>query len=144
MQGYWRDVETIAEVFGMNVYHTGDFGYRDKDGYFYVSGRKDNLLKVKGHRVNLQEIEDVLMETDLVVEASVFGIPDELMEYKLVAAVTPINEDCREDEILSICAEKLPRFKLPEKLNLVRALPKRMNGKIDRKKCLELMRKPSV
>ena len=143
MEGYWRDVEAITEVSGMNVYHTGDFGYKDKDGYFYVSGRKDNLLKVKGHRVNLQEIEDVLVETGLVIEASVFGIPDELMEFKLVAAVTPISENCSEDEILSICAKKLPRFKLPEKLNLVRALPKRMNGKIDRKECLELINKPA-
>jgi acyl-CoA synthetase (AMP-forming)/AMP-acid ligase II len=139
MQGYWKDVKSTAKVLNKNGYHTGDLGYKDKEGYFYVTGRKDSLLKIGGHRINPQEIEDVLMETELVIEAAVFGIPDGLLGYKLVAAVTPKNEDCSADRILSKCSEKLPRYKLPGEINLVRTLPKNTSGKIDRTKCLELI-----
>ena len=139
MQGYWKDVKSTSEVLDKNGYHTGDLGYQDKEGYFYVSGRKDNFLKVGGHRINPREIEDVLMETELVIEAAVLGIPDELLGHKLVAAVTPKNEDCNTDQILSICSEKLPRYKLPGEINLVRALPKNTSGKFDRTRCLELV-----
>jgi long-chain acyl-CoA synthetase len=81
------------------------------------------------------------METGLVIEAAVLGIPDELLGHKLVAVVTPKNEDFNTDQILCICSEKLPRYKLPGEINLVRALPKNTSGKIDRTRCLELMSK---
>lgn len=139
MKGYWRDDKGTAAVLGPEGYHTGDLGYRDEEGYFYVTGRKDHLIKVGGHRINPQEIEDVLMETELVLESVVLGVPDSLLGTRLVAVTAPNNGDCTPDQILSKCAEKLPRFKLPE-IHLVRALPKSASHKIDRKKCLELMR----
>ena len=139
MQGYWKDVKSTARVLNGNGYHTGDLGYKDKEGYFYVTGRKDNLLKIGGHRINPQEIEDALMETGLVIEAAILGIPDELLGSKLIAVATPKNEDCSADRILSICSEKLPRFKLPGEIILSRSLPKNTSGKIDRTRCLELI-----
>jgi len=139
MQGYWQDAEATAAVLTKNGYHTGDLGYRDWDGYFYVYGRKDNLLKVGGHRVNPRETEDALMATGLVIEAVVIGLPDELLGSKLYALATPKNGDCLEDTILANCAEKLPKYKLPAELKLVRSLPKNANGKISREKCLELL-----
>jgi len=139
MQGYWKDEKATAEVLDQDGYHTGDLGYKDGEGCFYVTGRKDNLLKVGGHRINPREIEDVLMETELVLESVVLGIPDKLLGHRLVAVITPKNQDCSVDQILSICSEKLPRFKLPSEVNLVRALPKSTSGKIDRTKCLELI-----
>jgi long-chain acyl-CoA synthetase len=140
MQGYWKDKKTTAEVLDKNGYHTGDIGYIDKEGYFFLAGRKDNLLKVGGHRINPQEIEDALMETGLVIESAVLGLPDKLLGRKLLAVVTPINEDCSPDQILSLCAEKLPRYKLPGEIYLVRTLPKRTSGKVDRSKCIQLAR----
>lgn len=140
MQGYWKDAEATAKVLDENGYHTGDLGYIDKEGYFFLAGRKDNLLKVGGHRINPQEIEDVLMETELVIEAAVLGIPDELLGHKLIAIVTPKSEDCSSKQLLSLSAEKLPRYKLPGEIHLVRALPKSTSGKVDRNKCLDLVR----
>jgi len=140
MQGYWKDVESTARVLDGHGYHTGDLGYKDKEGYFYVTGRKDNLLKIGGHRINPREIEDVLLESELVIEVAVLGISDELLGSKLIAVVTPKNKDCSVDRILNKCSEKLPGFKLPGEINLVRALPKNTSGKIDRARCLELVR----
>jgi len=138
MQGYWRNAQATNEVLDQYGYHTGDLGYQDEEGYFYVVGRKDNLLKVGGHRINPQEIEDVLMETELMMETAVVGIPDELLGHKLVAIVTPKDGTCRENQILSRIAESLPKYKLPSNIKLVRALPKSISGKIDRTRCLEL------
>jgi long-chain acyl-CoA synthetase len=139
MQGYWKDVKATAEVLDKNGYYTGDLGHMDEEGYFYITGRKDNLLKVGGHRINPREIEDALMETGLVIESAVLGIPDKLLGHRLVAIVTPKSKDCSIERIFSICSKKLPRFKLPGEVNLVRAIPKNTSGKIDRTKCLELI-----
>jgi len=141
MQGYWRDIDATTKVLDHRGYRTGDQGYRDEDGFFYVIGRKDNLLKVSGHRINPQEIEDALMETELVVEVIVVGVPDKLLGHKLVALVTPTNGDCNEKRLLGKCLEKLPKYKIPGKIKLVRALPKSTSGKIDRERCLILAEK---
>lgn len=141
MQGYWKDAETTQKVLTQNGYHTGDLGYQDEDGYFFVNGRKDNLLKVGGHRVNPQEIEDALMSSGLFLEAAVLGLPDALLGSKLVSLITPLNSDCTEKQILKYCAERLPKHKIPAEIRMVKALPKNDSGKVDRGKCLQLIEK---
>jgi len=75
------------------------------------------------------------METNLVIETAVFGIKDELLGSKLVALATPVNEKSTENQILAGCSEKLPKYKLPSEVKLVRTLPKNTSGKIDLEKC---------
>lgn len=140
MQGYFKDEETTKKVLDHNGYHTGDMGYMDGDGYLYATGRKDNLLKVGGHRINIQEIEDVLMETELIIETAVLGIKDGLLGYKLKAVMVPVNGDCSENVILQKCSEKLPTYKIPTEIKFVQSLPKNMSGKIDRNKCLAFLK----
>ena len=138
MLGYWKDKAAMARVLDHHGYHTGDQGYQDKDGYFYVTGRKDSLLKVGGHRINPREIEDALMETDLVIETLVVGVPDRLLGHKLVALVVPRNGECSRNQLLKHCAGKMPKYKVPGEIQLVRMLPKSGSGKIDREKCRAL------
>jgi long-chain acyl-CoA synthetase len=135
MQGYWKDPETTARVLDHNGYHTGDLAYMDDEGYFYLVGRKDNLLKVSGHRINPQEIEDVMMESGLIVEVAALGVPDQLKGNSLVAVAVPIRDNCEASGVLEYCAAKLPRYKVPDRITFVRALPKKLTGKIDRAKC---------
>jgi len=139
MQGYWRNPEATTTVLSPDGYHTGDFGYQDPDGFFYVTGRRDELLKVGGHRVNLLEIEDAILATGQVLEAVVLGIPDPLLGNRLAAMAVAKNGDCAEKEILARCVQKLPKYKLPGEIRLIRSLPKNSSGKIDRTKCVELM-----
>jgi len=139
MIGYWNDKVSTDKVLNYNGYHTGDLGYQDEDGYFYVKGRKDNLLKVGGHRVNPQEIEDAIMTTDLVVETAVVGKIDELLGTKLISVAVSKNGSITANDILNKCARLLPKFKLPSQIIIVRSLPKNANGKIDRGKCLEMV-----
>jgi len=138
MQGYWKDEKATSVVLDKNGYHTGDLGYYDKEGYFFVNGRKDNLLKVGGHRINPQEIEDALMATELVIETAVIGVPDELLGNKLIALAALRNGTSSKNKIMKLCADILPKYKLPSFIKLVRSLPKNTNGKIDRTKCLEI------
>ena len=136
MQGYWRDPEATAKSFDHHGYHTGDVGYIDADGFIYLEGRKDNLLKVGGHRINPQEIEDALVATQLAVEAAVIGLADDLLGKRLAALVVPLNGESSPESIKEHCAALLPKYKLPGEIRLVRSLPKNANGKIDRNGCI--------
>ncbi|MBD3347197.1 MAG: AMP-binding protein [Chitinivibrionales bacterium] len=139
MKGYFNDADGTREVLDHNGYHTGDVGYMDKDGFFYITGRKDNLLKVGGHRINPQEIEDVLMSTGLLVEVAVLGVPDKLMVHKLRAIGVAIDTTTTEKDILAKASQSLPRYKIPESVKLVRMLPKKGSGKVDREACLRMV-----
>ncbi|MBN2331958.1 MAG: acyl--CoA ligase [Deltaproteobacteria bacterium] len=137
--GYWRDPETTAKKFDHQGYHTGDHGYVDVDGFFHIIGRKDNLLKVGGHRINTQEIEDDLLAGGQVVEAAVVGLPDPLLGNRLAALVVPASPEATREAIIAACAARLPKYKLPATIKLLRALPKKASGKIDRDKCRSLV-----
>jgi acyl-coenzyme A synthetase/AMP-(fatty) acid ligase len=141
MQGYWKDPQDTAKVLNNQGHHTGDIGYRDKDGFLYIKRRKDGLLKVGGHRINPTEIEDFLMATDQLIESSVVGLPDKLMGNKLIALVVPKNDNCDPINIKEICAKGLPNHKQPAEIIIVRALPKNANGKIDKNKCQQIASK---
>lgn len=141
MQGYWRDPDTTAHVLDNKGYHTGDMAYRDDDGYFYITGRKDNQLKVGGHRINIQEIEDILIGTGYLVEAAVLGIPDKLSGNKLIALVVPKENGFQKEILLKESAKFLPKYKLPSDIKVVYSLPQTGSGKIDRNGCLALITK---
>lgn len=138
MQGYWKDPKDTARVLNEQGYHTGDIGYRDKDGFLYIKRRKDGLLKVGGHRVNPTEIEDFLMATSQLIETAVVGLPDKFMGNKLTALIVPKAEDCDLKSLMEICAKGLPNHKHLSEIIAVRALPKNANGKIDKSKCQQI------
>ncbi len=139
MQGYWKDPEATADALDEHGYHTGDVGWQDEEGFIFLEGRKDNLVKVGGHRINPQEVEDALLATQLAVEAAVVGLPDNLLGRKLAAMIVPLNGDTSPDAIKETCSAILPKYKLPSEIRLVRSLPKNANGKVDRNRCLEII-----
>jgi long-chain acyl-CoA synthetase len=133
MTGYYRDEGSTKRVLDRHGYHTGDLGHYDRDGFFYVTGRKDDQLKVGGHRVDPREIEDVIMESGRIVECIVFGIPDPLAGRRLAGLIVPIRQAPGEAaEIVAFCRKRLPKFKVPESLVAVEAVPKSSIGKPDR------------
>jgi acyl-CoA synthetase (AMP-forming)/AMP-acid ligase II len=139
MQGYWMDPKATSKVLDSHGYHTGDIGWQDEDGFIFLYGRKDDLLKVGGHRINPIEVEDALLATGLSVEAAVLGLQDELLGNKLMALVVPLNGDASGAGILEKCSSLLPKYKLPSEIKLVRSLPKNANGKVDRNRCIKML-----
>jgi acyl-CoA synthetase (AMP-forming)/AMP-acid ligase II len=139
MTGYFRDGDSTRKALDANGYHTGDLGYRDEDGFFYVTGRKDNQLKVGGHRINPQEIEDVIIESGQAIECVIFGIPDPLLGHRLEGLVIPARQAADVvTDILKYCSRRLPKHKVPESLMLIDVIPKNSSGKIDRTESVRL------
>ncbi len=143
MLGYWNDSDSTQDVLDEHGYHTKDIGYVDAEGYFFISERKDNIIKIGGHKISPTEVEDALMATGLIIEACTMGVSDQLMASKLVALVVPIRKDISSNEIISKCKHILPKYKRPTSIQYCRALPKTNNGKIDKGKCLEIVMKKS-
>jgi acyl-CoA synthetase (AMP-forming)/AMP-acid ligase II len=141
MKGYWRDPIDTAKVLDENGYHTGDIGYRDQEGFLFVSRRKDGLLKVGGHRINPIEIEDFLMSTDLIIEIAIVGLPDALLGNKMIALAVPKEDTCESRTLMEKCSIGLPIHKWPAEIKFTRALPKNASGKIDREKCIGIVAK---
>jgi acyl-CoA synthetase (AMP-forming)/AMP-acid ligase II len=141
MAGYWKDPEATAKVIDADGYHTGDLGYKDQDGFIFIVGRKDNQLKVSGHRINTQEIEDTILETGLVVEAFVTGYPDKLLGHKLIAVAVAKEPHIDDQAILAACTQRMPRYKVPGKILLASSIPKKLSGKIDKEKIIEILEK---
>ena len=139
MSGYWKDAKASARVLGPYGYRTGDMGYFDEDGYLYLTGRKDDMVKVGGHRVNTQEIEDLLLSTELIVEAAVLGADDDLLGQRLKALIVPIDKTIDEKMMLKVCSQTMPKHKIPSEFILVKAIPKKANGKTDRLRCLSMI-----
>ena len=138
MRGYWRNAQATGEALSEYGYHTGDLGYRDGEGYFYVVGRKDNQLKVGGHRVNPQYIEEVIMASELAEEVAVIGLADEILGTRLAVLLVAPGRVVEAGTVLKACAAALPGYLVPQEVLVVDALPKSASGKIDRQGCEEL------
>jgi len=118
------------------LYYTGDYAMKDDDGYFWLLGRADEVLKVSGHRLGTIEIEDALVGTGNVVEAAVFGKPDPIKGNSIVAFVVLRGDYDREkviNELKAAVREKSGPIAVPDEIHPVRMLPKTRSGKIMRR-----------
>ena len=140
MLGYWKDAESTAKALDGGGYHTGDLGFRDANGFLYVTGRRDNLIKVGGHRINPQEIEDAILATGLAVECAVVGMEDPLLGMRLAAAAVVKDKTVDQTALLNACSERLPKYKLPSLIEIVGKIPLNNNGKVDKTACLSLLK----
>jgi long-chain acyl-CoA synthetase len=135
-EGYWKNKADTQAVLDDNGYHTGDLGYQDDEGFFYVTGREDDIVKIGGHKINLHTVNDALMETGYLIESKVVALQDELLGKKMTALAAPINDAVDEKTIIGACAQTLPKHMIPSDLKLVRSLPKNNQGKVDQKACI--------
>ena len=143
--GYWANAEATNSAFRPSpfappeldsrerVVFSGDLVRRDEEGYLYFVGRRDALIKTQGYRVSSEEAEDVLVETGLVGEACVFGVPDAELGQALVAVVTIRDGVPASPESIRVaCQEGGPPHLVPKRIVIVDELAKTGSGKIDR------------
>lgn len=128
---YWADYKH------QGWYKAGDSAKIDKDGYFWVIGRIDEVIKVSGYRLGTAEIESSLVSHPSISEAAAIGLPDELRGNKIQAYVILKNgiepHEKLEDELKAHVAEEMGKFARPEKIEFVSQLPKTRSGKIMRR-----------
>jgi long-chain acyl-CoA synthetase len=131
MMGYWNHPEETARVFRQGWLLTGDVGYRDSDGYFFITDRKKDMLLVNGNNVYPREIEEVIQQYPGVKEAAVIGVPDARRGEQPQAFVAP-NEGVtlNERELLQFVREKMADYKVPRHIVFLPALPRNATGKI--------------
>ena len=140
LRGLWGDPQRYQQVYWGEVegsYFTGDGSRQDKDGYFWIVGRIDDVLNVAGHRIGTAEVESALVSHQKVAEAAVVGRPDALKGQALVAFVTVktgVHADAalREELRLHVAKEIGPVAK-PDDIRFAEMLPKTRSGKIMRR-----------
>ena len=134
MLGYYRDAERTADALVNGRMHSGDIGIVDDEGYVYIVDRKKNLIIRGGQNIAPTEIENTLYRHEAVLDACVVGAPDEEWGERVVAVVTlrPGLQASESELIDFVNASGLARFKRPEQITVVDAIPKNSVGKIDK------------
>jgi acyl-CoA synthetase (AMP-forming)/AMP-acid ligase II len=138
MKGYWKKPEATAETLRGGWLHTRDMGYMDEDGYIYLVDRKDDMIVSGGFNIYPKEVEDVLYSHPAVLEAAVFGVPDEKWGEAVKATVSlRPGMQATEEEIIEHCKKHLASYKKPKSVDFMKELPKSLYGKILRRQLKE-------
>lgn len=138
MVGYYKNPEATAATIVNEWLHTGDLGHIDEDGFFYIVGRKKEMIIRGGENIYPKEIEEVLYQHADVVEAAVCGVPDKFYgeEVKAFIQLRPGSAKSEKD-YLDYCFSKLARYKCPKSVAFVDEMPKTATGKIQKRKLIE-------
>ncbi|EDY61661.1 MULTISPECIES: FadD7 family fatty acid--CoA ligase [Streptomyces] len=133
-RGYLADGDESARTFVDGWLRTGDLGALDEDGYLSLTGRIKNLINRGGEKISPEHVEDILAGCPGVAEAAVFAVPDAVYGQRVGAAVVVREPDgVGREEILRYCRDHLAAFEVPDRLELVNALPYTAKGGLDRK-----------
>jgi long-chain acyl-CoA synthetase len=131
MRGYWNQPEETAKVLRGGWLYTGDVGYRDAEGYYYITDRKKDMLLVNGNNVYPREIEEVIYQFPGIKETAVIGVPDARRGERPVAFVIAAEGQVVEEKaLLQFVRSKLADYKVPKRVIFVAALPRNATGKI--------------
>ena len=140
VRGIWGDRKRFVDTYWSKwpgIYFPGDGARVDKDGYFWVLGRVDDVINVSGHRISTMEVESALVEHNAVVEAAVVGVPHQLKGEGLAAFVTLGNGNLGDDKLRGrlkdFVVRKIGAIAKPEQLIFTVDLPKTRSGKIMRR-----------
>jgi acetyl-CoA synthetase len=136
----WGDDEKYKSVYWSKYagsYYTGDYAIKDKDGYFWLLGRADDVLKVAGHRIGTAELESSMVSHKSISEAAVCGVADEIKGEVIIAFLVPkegvtVSVELRK-EVVDIVRKDIGAIATPHQLYFVSKLPKTRSGKIMRR-----------
>jgi len=135
MKGYYRLPEANEAAFterdGVRWFHTGDIGYSDEDGYFYIVDRKKHMIVTAGYNVYPREVEELLFEHPGVADVAVVGVPDERRGETVEAFVVPApDSDVTPEALKRYCLDNLAEYKHPRVVHFVEELPRTTTGKV--------------
>lgn len=132
--GYWDRPEESEHAIPGGELRTGDVGFMDEDGWFYLVDRKKDMINASGYKVWPREVEDVLYQHPAVLEAAVVGVPDEYRgeSVKAFVSIRP-GAGAAPDELIAFCKERMAAYKYPRAVEIVDEIPKTASGKILRR-----------
>ncbi|MBX9696418.1 MAG: long-chain-fatty-acid--CoA ligase [Cyanobacteria bacterium] len=131
MIGYHGKPEATAEAFADGWFLTGDLGYRDEEGYYYIAGRKKELIIRGGANIYPREVEEAILRMPEVQDVAVIGVPDKLMGERVKAVVVLRKEaTLSEEQVKEFCNQHLAQYKVPRIVEFRTELPRNSTGKI--------------
>ena len=144
MQGYLDEPDLTAAALTRFGFRTGDFGSVDADGYVWVEGRKDDIIKRGGEKVSIVHVQEALQGLDRFADVAVLPVRDEFLGHVPVAFVVPRDGDViRASRVLRDLRAVLPPSALPSRLIVVRAIPRTGSGKAKRGELLAIFAEES-
>jgi long-chain acyl-CoA synthetase len=145
MRGYYNNPQATDEAIKDGWLYTGDIGKADRDGNLYVTGRKKDIIIVKGQNINPVDIETVISTHPKVAEVAVIGIPDKL-RGEIIGAVVSLRRgtEATEHEIKQYCLERMVSFKAPKQVIFVESLPRNAVGEVDKESIRNLLSIPAL
>ena len=135
MKGYWKRPEDTEKVLQNGWYRSGDAGYLDDEGYLYIHDRMKDMIVSGGENIYPAEIESALFDHPKVKDVAVIGVPSKRWgeEVKAIIVLSE-NQACEEshlvEELISFCATKIAKFKIPKSIEFTEALPRNHSGKL--------------
>ena len=139
LKGYYKNPEATDLAFRNGWFHTGDIGFRDSEGFFYIVDRKTDMIIRGGENIYPREIDEVLYQHPAVAIAATIGVPDPLYGEEVAAfIVTREGTRVSEDDLMSFCRDKLADFKCPKTIRFVREIPKGPTGKLLKRELVKL------
>jgi len=137
---YWGNAEATAEALREGWYYSGDLGWRDAEGHFFIQDRKKNLIISGGENIYPAEVERVLASHPAVLDAAVVGRPDaRWQEVPVAYVIRRADGSLTAAEIEGFCLEQLARYKVPREIVFVDSLPRNAMGKVQHFRLRELM-----
>jgi long-chain acyl-CoA synthetase len=139
LKGYFKSPEATEIAFRNGWFHTGDIGYRDQDGFFYIVDRKSDMIIRGGENIYPREIDEVLYQHPAVAAAATIGVPDPLYGEE-VAAFIVLKDGMKVDEaeLIAYCTERLADYKCPKSIRIVKDIPKGPTGKLLKRELAKL------
>ena len=131
MQGYWQLPEKTAETIVDGWLHTGDAGYLDEDGFFYIRDRVKDMIVSGGENIYPAEVENALFSHPAIQDVAVIGVPDiKFGEAALAVCVLKAGEAVEGDALIEFCKTRLAGYKTPRQYTFVQELPRNPSGKV--------------
>ena len=131
MLGYWNLPDQTAEALREGWLYTGDIGYYDEEGYFFLKDRKKDMVVSGGENIYPNEVERVLLQQETIVDVAVIGIPDEQYGEALLAfCVMAEGKRIDEPSLIEFCRLHLAGYKIPRQYKMLDELPRNPSGKV--------------
>ncbi len=132
MLGYWGEQDQTAAAFDGEWLRTGDIGRLDAEGFLFLSGRRDDLIKSAGERISAVEVEEALAAHPAVAEAAVRAVPHAVLGQAVGAWIVSREPGLTTADLVSHCAALLAPYKIPRTLRFVASLPRTASGKVQK------------
>ena len=144
LKGYFKNNAATEKAFANGWFHTGDIGYRDDDGFFYIADRKSDMIIRGGENIYPREIDELLFSHPAIQSAAVIGVADELYGEE-VAAFVVLKEgvEASEEDLINFCKKHLADYKCPKTFHFVEDIPKGPTGKLLKRELARIYKEKS-